>query len=111
MSGENNNRVPESIVVKLFDQTKEASNQNAERIKDLTRAVDDLTRFLEKQPDLKEMRDDVKCLLGKVKTMIVVVIVAFGLMTMSYFYVRSHVDNMVKRAVENVVNVEDGSSD
>lgn len=99
MSGEENNRVPESIVVKLFDQAKEAADQNAERIKDLTRAVDDLTRFLEKQPDLKEMRRDIRCLLGKVKTMIVVVVVTFTLMAASYFYVRSVVDVMVKDAV------------
>ena len=102
MSNGNNNRVPESIVVKLFDQTKEASNQNSERIRDLTRAFDDLTRFLEKQPDLKEMKDDIKSLLSKVKTMILVVIVAFGLMGFSYFYVKSSINTMVQHAVEQV---------
>jgi len=60
---------------------------------------------------LREMRKDIKCLLSKVKTMIIVVLVAFALMTMSYFYVRNQIDNMVKRAVENVTSVEDGSSD
>jgi len=104
------NRLPESIVVKLFDQTKEASNQNAERIKDLTHAVDDLTRFLEKQPDLREMRKDIKCVLGKVKTMILVVIIAFALMTVSYFYVRSSIDTMVHDAItEQVKAINDGS--
>lgn len=121
MSNGDNNKLPESIVVKLFDQTKEASNQNAECIKDLTHAVNELTRFLEKQPDLKDIKDcvdlhidvseeqlkeinkDTKCikdnvktLLSRVKTMIIIVIVTFALMTTAYFVVSAVYDRNAK---------------
>lgn len=106
-------KIPESIVIKLFDQVKESSKQNAEQIKDLTRAVSELTRFLEKQPDQKEMKDDFDIhnvetseslkeieahtknidglmvkLSGRVGIMIVAVLVSFAIITSGLIFVR-----------------------
>lgn len=120
-----NNRLPESIVVKLFDQVKTSSDQNTEAVKDLTRVVSDLTKCIEKQPDLNDMASmcvnrghDVQDLLktttdtnkktgrvmNRLNVTIITILITFGLMVISYFFVRNSVENMIDIRVEELYN-------
>jgi len=129
----NNGKLPESIVIKLFDQVKDANKQNTESIKDLVNALCDLTRCIEKQPDLNEMSrvcinrghyisDIIKGIedldkntkkanlyldkvLKKINSMIFVVLIVFAIMTTSYIVVRNNIEDMVDRKLDNIENV------
>jgi len=126
-------KIPESIAIKLFDQVKNSSDQNTEAIKDLTRVVGDLTKCIEKQPDLNdmasvcvtrgydcaEMKKNIACIgkttksiKARVTTMIAVVLITFSLMTISYFFVRSTVENMTRQMItEEIHKIQDVEGD
>ena len=123
-------KLPESIVVKLFDQAKEANNQNTEAVKDLTHVVNDLVRIMEKQPDLnkltsvcqnrghdvEEMKNGIKCIgkttkkiLNKVTIMIATVLITVGLMATSYMVVRNSMEDREDRIdakIEEIVKAK-----
>ncbi len=118
-------KLPESIVVKLFDQAKEANNQNTEAVKDLTHVVNDLVRIMEKQPDLnnmvsvcqgrgrdvEEIKKGIECtgkvtkkILSKINLMIITVVVAFGLMATSYMVVKDGLYNKIDAKFEEHID-------
>lgn len=120
-------KIPESIVVKLFDQVKNSSDQSTAAVKDLTRVVGDLTKCIEKQPDLNDMatmcinrghdcneiKNNTKTICattkktyGRVNIMIATVCIAFGLMVLSYFVVRNSVENMIDQRLKSVTKIE-----
>lgn len=123
-----NNRLPESIVVKLFDQVKTSSDQNTEAVKELTHVVSDLTKCIEKQPDLNDMASmcinrghDVQDLLktttdtnrktgrvmNKLNITIITIVITFSVMAVSYFFVRNSVENMIDIRIEELYNNTD----
>jgi len=116
-------KIPESVVIKLFDQAKESNQQNANAIRDLTRVVSELVKCIEKQPDLNVLAslsvnrsrdiEEIKTtmyninnvskkLLSRVIFMIAVVTITFSLMTASYFFVKGNIDNMVNQRVSEI---------
>ena len=120
-------KLPESIVVKLFDQVKDANMQNSAAIKDLTRVVGDLTKCIEKQPDLNDMASmcvnrgyecatikkasletckNTKKILGRVTIMIATVCIAFALMVTSYFIVRNSMENMIDLRISETHQIQ-----
>jgi len=125
-------KIPESVVIKLFDQTKESNQQNASAIRDLTRVVSELTKCIEKQPDLNVLAslsvnrsrdiEEIKTtmytisevskkLLTRVIFMIAVVTITFSLMTASYFFVKSNIENMINQRVHDVYKTPDTKED
>lgn len=54
------------------------------------------------EESLKEMDIKLNMMIGKVKTMIIIVLVAFSLMTVSYIFVRGHVDSMVQQSMGEI---------
>lgn len=119
-------KISENIALKLFDQVKNASDQNTDALKDLTRVVGDLTKCIDKQPDLndmvrmcidrghavsditktvKETRSVVKDLHSRVGIMLITVTITFTVMALSYFLVRNSVENMIDRRITEIHKV------
>lgn len=119
-------KISENIALKLFDQVKNASDQNTDALKDLTRVVGDLTKCIDKQPDLNDMArmcidrghavSDIvvtvketervaKSLHSRVGIMLITVTITFTLMAVSYFFVRNSVEDMIDRRITEIHKV------
>lgn len=53
----NDDKLPEGIVIKLFDQVKHSSDQNTEQIKDIRDVTNELIKLIENRPDPETMED------------------------------------------------------
>lgn len=109
-----NEKISESIVIKLFDQVSDSSEKNTESIERLTTIVGQLNETLgdtnreaereisginknieEQNIEISKIKGIAYKIYSKVITMIVVVAVAFTLMVGSYFFVSKSIDKTV----------------
>lgn len=63
------------------------------------------------QDNIKEIKDDIKDISKKLRTMIIIVCVAFGLMVASYLFVRNSVNDMIDRRIYPKIEKEQQNID
>lgn len=117
------------IIIKLFDTLKESNTSLASKVEKQTDALVALGNKLDKinsktenmsksfdehsttakatnecteetEEKVRLIWDKVKTMSKSVNTMIVVVCVAFGLLVMSYYFVRSNIETMIDKRIE-----------
>ena len=118
---DNGSKIPISVILKLFDQVKESSSDNTEAIKEVKEAIKEWLIYEKAQPSHKDMAKDIdSCkrhletigsmdkslhsLKSWVKTMILVVLVTFSILTITFIFVQSTVDTTVKRHVGSAID-------
>jgi predicted PurR-regulated permease PerM len=120
---ENDSRVNTDLVIKLFDTLKESDSSLRYQVDKQTDAIVSLSNAVSAikanspkidtiQNDAENTRKNTKSILEivtgmskSVKTMIIVVSVAFGLMTLAYFFVKSNVESMIDKKLQTTTEL------
>lgn len=120
---ENDSRVNTDLVIKLFDTLKESDSSLRYQVDKQTDAIVSLSNAVSAikanspkidtiQNDAENTMKNTKSILEivtgmskSVKTMIIVVSVAFGLMTLAYFFVKSNVESMIDKKLQTTTEL------
>lgn len=93
-----------NIIEKEDSVITEKINNAVEKILATSKTIDDNTKSLDDvKTTLKSIDDDVKSISDRIRTMIIVVTVAFSLTMMIFFFVKSANDTMINNAVKEAV--------
>ena len=96
--------IRENFILKLFDTIKESNNSVKDTMSKQTDAINSLVKEGVKNEDLKIIMVgcDTKLtkLFSRVNLMIACVSIAFAISAVSYFFIRSSVDNMIHNKIE-----------
>ena len=100
--------VRENFILKLFDSIKDSNTSVVDILSKQTDAIDSLVKEGVQNEELKEILKEHSKessavhskLFSRVNLMIACVVIAFSISAISYFFVRSSVDNMIDKRLE-----------
>ncbi len=95
-------RLSGNLILRLFDTLKDTNRENTRAIESLSNSIAELIVINnEKSTLIQPAIKSIYSIKNRVTIMIACVCIAFTLMVISYYFVSSSVENMVKKSIES----------